>query len=75
MEILACFNGQAARHINVVGDDYLLSVNAEYAVEIYQRGVEEKLKTLDISYMRASKQIGDLLFIGTEEKMLYLIDV
>lgn len=32
------------------------------------------MKELDIEYMRFSIVVGGYLFIGTEEKMLYMID-
>lgn len=73
--MLASFSGQAARHMNCVGDDYILTVNSEYRTEVFQRGVDASVKTLDISYMRASRQVGNFLFIGTEEKMIYLVDI
>jgi len=38
------------------------------------RGQAKKIKTLDITYMRYSLVVGDLLFIGTEEKIIYMID-
>lgn len=38
------------------------------------RGEEKKIKTLEITYMRYSLVVEDLLFIGTEEKMIYMID-
>ena len=38
------------------------------------RGEAKKIKTLDINYMRYSLVVEDLLFIGTEEKMIYMID-
>ena len=38
------------------------------------RGETKKIKTLEISYMRYSLVVEDLLFIGTEEKMIYMID-
>lgn len=39
------------------------------------RGEPKKIKTLDITYMRYSLVVADLLFIGTEEKLLYLVDI
>ena len=41
---------------------------------MFKRGDARKAKTLDIEYMRYSLVVNDLLFIGTEEKMLYLVD-
>ena len=41
---------------------------------MYLRGQAKKIKTLDITYMRYSLVVEDLLFIGTEEKMIYMID-
>lgn len=38
------------------------------------RGELKKIKTLEITYMRYSLVVEDLLFIGTEEKMIYMID-
>ena len=66
--------GQAARHINAVDEDHIIVVNSEHKVDVYKRGDPKKIKTLDIEYMRYSLVIGSLLFIGTEEKMLYMLD-
>ena len=66
--------GQAARHINIVDEDHLLVVNSEHKVDVYKRGDPRKIKTLDIDYMRYSLVVGSLLFIGTEEKMLFMLD-
>ena len=30
--------------------------------------------TLEIEYMRCSLEIGDYLFVGTEERMLFVVD-
>lgn len=61
--------------MNAVGDDHILVVNSEHKVDVFKRGSPRKLKTLDIEYMRYSLTVADnLLFIGTEEKMLYLVD-
>ena len=68
------YMGQAARHINVVGEDYILVVNSEHKVDVYKRGDPKNVKTLDIDYMRYSLVVGSLLFIGTEEKLLYMLD-
>ena len=66
--------GQAARHLNQVGEDHILVVNSEHKVDVFKRGDARKVKTLDIEYMRYSLVVGDLLYVGTEEKMLYLVD-
>lgn len=68
------FEGQAARHINTVGDEYVITVNHIHGVDVYKRGKQQKVKTLDIEYMRCSLVHGNFIFIGTEEKMLYLVD-
>lgn len=68
------YMGQAARHINMVDGEHLLVVNSEHKVDVFKRGDASKLKTLDIEYMRYSMVVGSLLFIGTEEKMLYMLD-
>ena len=49
-------------------------MNSEHKVDVFKRGDARKVKTLDIEYMRYSLVVGDLMFIGTEEKMLYLVD-
>lgn len=41
---------------------------------MYKRGEARKIKTLEISFMRYSLVVNELLFIGTEEKMIYMID-
>jgi hypothetical protein len=41
---------------------------------VFKRGDPKKVKTLDIEYMRFSLVIDNLLFIGTEEKMLFMLD-
>ena len=66
--------GQAARHMNVVGEDHILVVNGDHKVDVFKRGDNRKIKTLDIEYMRYSLVMHNLLLIGTEEKMLYLVD-
>lgn len=48
------YTGQAARHINIVSEDYIIAVNSEHKVDVFQRGNPRKLKTLDIEYMRYS---------------------
>ena len=60
--------------MNVIGDDHILVVNSEHRVDVFKRGDARKVKTLDIEYMRYSLVMHNLLFIGTEEKMLYLVD-
>ena len=60
--------------MNAVGEDHILVVNNEHKVDVFKRGATRKLKTLDIEYMRYSLVVNNMLFIGTEEKMLYLID-
>lgn len=60
--------------MNVVGEDHILVVNSEHKVDVFKRGDSRKVKTLDIEYMRYSLVLHNLLFIGTEEKMLYLVD-
>ena len=60
--------------MNMVGDDHILVVNSEHRVDVFKRGDSRKVKTLDIEYMRYSLVLHNMLFIGTEEKMLYLID-
>lgn len=70
----ATFEGQAARHINSVGDEYILCVNAEHRVDVYMRGNMKKLKTLEVEYMRCSLHVKDVVFIGTEEKLCYMVE-
>ena len=60
--------------MNQVGEDHILVVNSEHKVDVFKRGDARKVKTLDIEYMRYSLVVGDLLYVGTEEKMLYLVD-
>ena len=43
-------------------------------MDVFKRGNPRKVKTLDIDYMRYSLMTENLLFIGTEEKMLYMLD-
>ena len=66
--------GQAARHINMIDQDHILVTNLEHKVDVYKRGDPRKVKTLDIEYMRYSLVCDSMLFIGTEEKMLYMLD-
>ena len=72
--VFCSYVGQAARHMNQVGPDHILVVNSEHKVDIFKRGDARKVKALDIEYMRYSLLIDNMLFIGTEEKMLYLVD-
>ena len=32
------FDGQAARHLNTIGSEYIITANENHAVEIYKRG-------------------------------------
>lgn len=50
-------------------------VNKDHKVDVFKRGEQTKLKTLDIEYMRHSLVVDDVIFIGTEEKILYMVDV
>ena len=68
------YNGQAARHISTVGHEFILSVNENHKVDVFKRDNNVKFKTLDIEYMRYSMIMDGILFIGTEEKMLYMLD-
>lgn len=68
------YEGQAARHINTVGRDFIITVNNEHKIDIFKRGNQQRVKELDIEYMRFSLVVGQLLFIGTEEKLLYMVD-
>lgn len=72
--VYCSYLGQAARHMNQIGEDHILVVNSEHKVDVFKRGDARKVKTLDIEYMRYSLVVEDLLYIGTEEKMLYLVD-
>ena len=67
------FYGHAARHLNSF-DDFICVVNSEHKVDVFKRGNNRRVKTLDIEYMRYSLKIGNRLFIGTEEKRLFLVD-
>lgn len=60
--------------MNTIMDDFIVVVNSDHKVDVFKRGDARKLKTLDIDYMRYSLLVNNLLFIGTEEKMLYLVD-
>ena len=73
--VFCSYFGQAARHIKAIDEDHILVVNSEHKVDVFKRGDPRKLKTLDIEYMRYSLVMGgNLLFIGTEEKILYMVD-
>ena len=69
----AQFYGHAARHLNCF-DDFIIVVNSDHKVDVFKRGNINRVKTLDIEYMRYSVKLGNRLFIGTEEKLLYLVD-
>ena len=68
------YDGLAARHIACVGSDFIITTNNNYKVDVFKRGVKEKVKTLEIEYMRSSLSHNNYLFIGTEEKTLYLVN-
>lgn len=68
------YEGQAARHINTIGKDFIITVNSEHKVDIFKRGDPRRIKELEIEYMRYSIVSGSHLFIGTEEKLLYMVD-
>ena len=38
------------------------------------RGNMKKLKTLEVEYMRCSLHVKDVVFIGTEEKLCYMVE-
>lgn len=61
--------------MNLISDKHILAVNEEHKVDIIERHSTRKVKTLEIEYMRYSLVFKNYLFIGTEEKMLYLIDL
>jgi len=65
------YYGHAARHLNAF-DDVICVVNSEHKVDIVRN--KRRVKTLDIEYMRYSLKLGNRLFIGTEEKRLFLVD-
>lgn len=50
-------------------------VNPNHKTDVFRRGDPKKFKTLDIEYMRYSLVLDNHLFIGTEEKMLYWVDM
>jgi len=58
----------------MIDEDHILVTNLEHKVDVFKRGDPRKVKTLDIEYMRYSLVLDNLLFIGTEEKMLYMLD-
>ena len=58
----------------MIDQDHILITNLEHKVDVFKRGDPRKVKTLDIEYMRYSLVTENLLFIGTEEKMLYMLD-
>lgn len=49
-------------------------VNSEHRIDVFQRGNPNKVKTLDIEYMRCSLVLDRVFFVGTEEKLCYMID-
>lgn len=50
-------------------------VNPNHKTDIFKRGDPRTFKTLDIEYMRFSLVVDNHLFIGTEEKLLYWVDI
>ena len=72
-EVLCQYDSLAARHVNSINNDYILTVNTDHGVDICKRNGGKK-KTLDIEYMRCSLVVGNLLLIGTEEKLVHLVD-
>ena len=58
----------------MIDEDHILVTNLEHKVDVFKRGDPRKVKTLDIEYMRYSLVSDNMLFIGTEEKMLYMLD-
>lgn len=63
----------ACRHINFVGPNYLITTTVNNRVDVHKRGVEVVHKQLDIEYMRYSILHNRTLFIGSEEKQLYML--
>lgn len=57
-----------------MGDDFLIAVSSEHKVDVFRRGSGDKMGTLEIDYMRCSLVHENYVFIGTEEKMLFLVD-
>jgi hypothetical protein len=53
----------------------MICVNNELKVDVFRRGNQQKLKSLDIEYMRCSLVHEKFVFIGTEEKMIYMVSV
>ena len=49
-------------------------MNAEHRCDVFSRGNPDKIKTLDIEYMRCSLFNDRCVFIGTEEKLCYMVD-
>jgi hypothetical protein len=47
------FEGLAARHINSINGQYLVTVNTDHGVDVYRRN-GGKVKSLEIEYMRCS---------------------
>ena len=41
-DVHCSYSGQAARHINSVGEDFLITVNAEHKVDVFKRGDPKK---------------------------------
>ena len=70
----AIYSGKAAGHINTVKDDYLISVNPELSIDVFSRSEQRKIKIINIALMRCSLVVEDLLFIGTEESNLHMLD-
>ena len=69
------YEGQGARHINQIDNELIIVVNPNHKTDVFRRGDPKKFKTLDIEYMRYSLVLENHLFIGTEEKMLYWVDI
>lgn len=53
----------------------MITVNNEHKVDVFRRNNPIKIKTLDIDYMRCSLVTESHIYIGTEEKMLFIVDV
>ncbi len=43
-------------------------------MDVFKLGTPYRVKELDIEYMRFSIVVGAHLFIGTEEKLLYMVE-
>lgn len=54
-------------------DDFLICVNSEHKVDVYKDS--QKIKTLDIEYMRCSLYKNGQLYIGTEEQTIFMVSV